>query len=93
MMAPTSDTILEALRIVRAGGVDGPTLSEFARKWPSRLGPGVARRTLRGVGQVTGYLVTSGLVQRRGARSFARFTLTPAGERFLADGGPPRGRP
>lgn len=85
MIPLTRETILEALRVVRAGGADGPTLAEFARKWPSRLGPGVPRKTLRGVGQVTGYLVTAGLLQRAGRRSMPRFTLTPAGERFLAD--------
>jgi|HubBroStandDraft_2_1064218.scaffolds.fasta_scaffold00001_96 hypothetical protein len=92
MMDPTRDTILEALRIVRAGGADGPTLAEFARKWPSTLGAGVERRTLSGVGKVTGYLVRHGLLQRAGRRSMARFTLTPAGERFLADAAPQRGR-
>jgi len=93
MMPPTRETVLEALRIVRAGGAYGPTLAEFARKWPSRLGAGVERKTLAGVGKVTGFLVRNGLLCRAGRRSMARFTLTAAGERFMADAAPQRERP
>jgi hypothetical protein len=85
MIALRRDTTLEALTIIRRGGVYGVTLAEFASRWPSVLPPGKARRTLRGVGQVTGALVGARLVQRSSAGRSARFTLTAAGETFLTE--------
>ena len=83
MNAPSRDTILEALAIIRRGGSFGMPLVEFANRWPSRLKE--ARKTLAGVGQVTGWLVRYGYVQRSSGHRRARFTLTAAGEAFLAE--------
>ena len=79
------DTIVEALSIIRRGGPLGLTLAEFAARWPTRLPAGKARKTLRGVGQVTGALVHSGLAQRSSAGRRPRFTVTAAGQAFLDD--------
>ena len=83
MIALARDTILEALAILRRGGSYGLTVGEFAARWPTRLK--TPRKTLAGVGQVTGALVRYGLAQRSSGSRRARFSVTAAGEAFLAD--------
>ena len=79
----STDTIVNALLIVRRGGQIGVPLVEFANHWPSVLPAGKARRSLAGVGKVTGTLVRLGLVRRSSPGRRARFSLTPAGQAFL----------
>jgi hypothetical protein len=82
--------VVEALLIVRRGGDYGITLTEFSSRWPTATGK--PRTELRGVGHVTGYLVRLGLLERSATRRQARFSLTPAGEKLLADAAPSQRR-
>jgi hypothetical protein len=81
MMPMSEGTIRDALLIVRSGRDVGISLSEFAGRWPQLTGK--PRRTLRGVGQVMGALVRSGLVERSSPGRRARFSLTSSGAQFL----------
>jgi hypothetical protein len=91
VMPLSHDRTVDALLIVRGGGEFGITLPAFAARWPSQSLPsGTARRKLTGVGQVVGSLVRRGLVQRSSSGRYARFSLTQAGEQFLAEASPRR---
>ncbi len=75
------------MRIVRSGGDLGILLAEFAAKWPTKLRKGQTRKSLAPIGQFLGVLVNDGLVGRSTFGRWARFTVTRAGERLLAEVG------
>ena len=85
MMAPAHETVVDALRVVRAGAALGLTLGEFGARWQGQLKRGQARKRLSGIGQLLGYLGRAGLVQRSSKSPRARFTLTAAGEKMVAE--------
>ena len=90
MMSPKIETVVEALKIVRTGGDLGLLLGEFSAKWPTRLGKGKVRKSNGPVAQFLSGLVDQGLVDRSAHGLRGRFTLTPAGERFLVENKPAR---
>lgn len=87
----SEDTILEALRAVRAGGDEGTNLQDFARfVWGIPRAKMNPRRRHCIAGTMLTELSRLGLVDQWGAsrRGRARYTLTEAGEAYLRERSP-----